>query len=383
MKHSNLSIDNLTPVETTPIGLYLHIPFCIKKCPYCDFYSVRGEHALFDRYREAVIRAINSAPCQDLTVDSIYFGGGTPSLLGAEHLLGILEAVQQRFTLTDHCEITLEANPSSTSLPLLEALVKGGFNRVSFGLQSTKTDTLATLGRLHSYREGIEAITLAKAAGFAHISADVMLGVPGQSVADCVDAATEIAALPVDHISAYLLKLEPGTPFYTRYTETDDDYLCDCYEAFAAKLTGLGYSQYEISNFSKPGCESRHNTKYWTLAPYLGIGPSAHSFVDGRRFYFPRDLGGFIAAKNPWDTILQDGRGGDFVEAVMLGLRLSRGITLGELEARYRVELSPLLSAAEPLAKAGLLSLSEGRIALSPQGMLLSNSIITKLLEDY
>ncbi len=382
MKDSKFSTSSAKPVEN-PIGLYIHTPFCIKKCPYCDFYSLTGDQALYHRYKEAVVRAIASTPYKSLAVDSIYFGGGTPSLLGAEHLLDMLHAAKQQFSVAENCEVTLEANPSSTDLPLLRALVKGGFNRVSFGLQSTKADTLATLGRLHSYREGAEAVTLAKEAGFPHISADIMLGVPGQTAADCADAAAEIAALPVDHISAYLLKLEPGTPFYTRYTEQDDDLLCDCYEAFAGRLADLGYSQYEISNFSKDGCESRHNTKYWTLAPYLGIGPSAHSFMEGKRFYFPRDLEGFLNTHNPWEAVVQDGAGGDFAEAVMLGLRLSRGINLCELREQYQRDIAPLLAAAKPLVKAGLLILSEDRIALTPQGMLLSNSIITKLLGSY
>ncbi len=365
------------------MGIYIHIPFCARKCPYCDFYSVTGDEALYRNYKESVIRALNTSPYRYSSVDSIYFGGGTPSLLGAEHLNDILQAVRQQFTVSDDCEITLEANPSSTDLPLLAALVKGGFNRVSFGLQSTKTDTLATLGRLHSYQEGIKAISLAKEAGFAHISADIMLGVPGQTVADCAKAASEIAALPVDHISAYLLKLEPGTPFYARYSDQDEDLLCDCYEAFAEKLATLGFDQYEISNFSRNGCESRHNTKYWTLAPYLGIGPSAHSFMEGRRFYFPRDLQGFLTHEDVWSTAIEDGLGGDFAEAVMLGLRLAKGLQLSALAARYQIDTSPLLVAAAPLAKAGLLTLQANQLALTPKGMLISNSIINKLLEQY
>lgn len=382
MKDSVFSTSTPKAVEN-PIGIYIHVPFCIQKCPYCDFYSVTGDEALLRRYTEATVRAIECSPYRGLSADSIYFGGGTPSLLGAEHLLCILQALKQQFAVSHDCEITLEANPSSTDLPLLAALVQGGFNRVSFGLQSTKDDTLSTLGRLHSFGEGAKALYLAKEAGFAHISADVMLGVPGQSVTDCADTAAAIAALPVDHISAYLLKLEPNTPFYARYSEQDEDFLCDCYEAFTGALKGLGFYQYEISNFSKSGCESRHNTKYWTLDPYLGIGPSAHSFMEGRRFYFPRDLQGFIDAPEPWELRIEDGAGGDFSEAVMLGLRLSRGIKPTELNARYQVDTAPLLAAAKPLAKVDLLTLDHDTIALTPKGMLLSNAIITKLLESY
>lgn len=367
-------------------GLYIHIPFCRAKCPYCDFYSVPFQNELADQYTEAVIRAIHSADESELLLDSIYFGGGTPVLMGAERLLKICEAVRKKYTVSDDCEITLEANPAAMTLEDLCKLRQGGFNRISIGVQSAVDDQLKTLGRLHSAAQARESVELCRIAGFSNISVDLMLATPGQTE-ESIRTFCQTFCPVVEHISAYLLKVEEGTPFGRQHMERfcpDEERSADLYLCAVNELKQQGFEQYEISNFAKNGKTSHHNTRYWDCSEYLGIGPAAHSFWKGERRYFERDLSTFISAANPWTEWKLDDNGGDFFEYAMLRLRLSEGLLFADCSERYpETDLTPLKQQAEQLVKHGLATMDEQHIALTVEGFLVSNSAIWTLLEQY
>lgn len=365
-----------------PLSLYLHIPFCRSRCGYCGFTSCT-ELALRKPYAAALCRALEQAPLDGYEVETVYFGGGTPSLLG-EDLLCILDALRRRVLLRADAEITLEANPGTVTPSLLTALRQGGFNRISFGLQDCDDAMLRILGRSHTVAQGEAAVRMAQEAGFRNISVDFMLATPGQTPEKAAALAQYGLSLGVPHVSSYLLKIEPGTPFFRDHTETlcpDEDTAADCYLAFYSVLEQAGFCHYEISNAARPGYESRHNCAYWLLSEYLGIGASAASYFGGKRFHFADSIPDFIDCTLPWESTVPEGQGGDWEEALMLALRLSSGLTPA-LAERYRQSYSALRHRALPLAAAGLLTADEQKIALTDRGFLLSNSIILALLED-
>ncbi len=366
-----------------PLSIYVHIPFCKSKCGYCNFYSTTSIH-LIDSYIAKLKTAIKSASLDNREAVSIYFGGGTPSLLG-EGLVEVLDCLREHISISTDIEITLEANPTTVSRELLTQLRSSGFNRISFGMQSDNDTTLAQMGRTHNAHEGLKSIELARSAGFENISIDVMLGTPHQTISDAVSFCERLAALGVPHISAYLLKIEEGTPFASSGiadTCPDSDYSADIYTAVAEKLVELGYCHYEISNFAKHGYESYHNSRYWTLGDYLGIGCSAYSCLDNKRFHFPSDLVQFIETDDVWSLIEQDGAGGDVDEYLMLSLRLSSGINLPYLREHYDYDTQKLEQRAITLADKGLLRVSENTISMTTQGFLLFNSVLLFLQGD-
>ena len=367
-------------------GIYIHIPFCPSRCDYCDFYTLTGCGQLFEPYTQAVIASLQTAPLPGGSrVDSIYFGGGTPTMLGAGRLTALLQALRQQYQVAPDAEITLEANPVALTLPMLQQLRAGGFNRISFGLQSSSAGQLQELGRTHTADGAAQAVALARQAGFLNISLDIMLGLPRQSVQEVLDTVEFCARQQVQHLSAYMLKLEENTPFAARYTETDidEEVQREIYLAAARRLEELGYAQYEISNFAQPGYASRHNLKYWNCQEYLGIGPAASSFLEGRRFTFPRDIEAFLSAANPWQLPVEEGPGGDWEERVMMSLRLTQGLCRTDLLALFPGNAGAadaLWGRAAPLMSAGLLTCTPERIVLTREGFLLSNSIIAHLL---
>lgn len=367
-------------------GLYIHIPFCKTKCPYCDFYSVKFTEEQADTYTEAVLRALQQAPKQDGIVDSIYFGGGTPILLGAKRLLSMVTAIKQHFIVSKDCEITVEANPAAMTLEDLRKLREGGFNRISIGVQSAVDDQLKTLGRLHSSAQAQESVALCRIAGFDNISVDLMLGTPGQTEEAILSFCDSFCPL-VEHVSAYLLKVEEGTPFGLQHMERfcpDEERSADLYLFAVQELAKHGFQQYEISNFAKKGFYSRHNSRYWDCSEYLGIGPAAHSFWKGERRYFERDLESFLSAENPWSLWQFDEKGGDFFEYAMLRLRLTEGLIFADCARRYPdIDLCKLKEQATELQKHGLTVMDEQHIALTVDGFLVSNSAIWRLLESY
>lgn len=369
-------------MQNKPLGLYLHVPFCARKCPYCDFYSVPPAGDTADLYGQALARAMRPYRQNGLAADTVYFGGGTPSLLGADRLSALLGAVRDNFAVAPDAEITCEANPGRLEADFFPRLRQGGFNRISLGMQSADEMELRYLGRPHSREDTAAAVLAAQHAGFSNISVDLMLGVPTGSPEKLSRTANFIQTLGVQHVSAYLLKIEEGTPFYA-HRETlplpDDDCMADLYAQAAEQLEDAGFAQYEISNFARPGFESRHNLKYWHCEEYLGFGPAAHSFFESRRFYYSRSLADFLAGKPP----LPDGTGGDFEEFAMLNLRLREGVTRAACRARFSEGDSLFDRLRKNAAKCPphLLRADENSVALTADGFLVSNAVIGLLLE--
>lgn len=367
---------------TNPTGLYLHIPFCEKKCRYCDFYSSFVTEELLDNYTNALIKSIHQwgGGLNGRPIDTIYLGGGTPSLL--QHRLPLLlTEIKNSFNVSRDCETTLELNPATNSKRLLEYAIKAEVTRLSIGAQSGSDEMLSLLGRTHSANDTQNTVALAREMGFSNISLDIMIGLPDSS-ADSLKYDLEfISSLSPDHISAYILKIEENTAFFARKDNLnlpDDDAQAEQYLLMCDFFESKGFEHYEISNFAKNGKKSRHNLKYWIGHDYLGIGPAAHSMLDSKRFYYPRDLKSFINGNTP----LPDGNGGGKEEYIMLRLRLKSGIVYEEYKSLFGAELSAeFLEKCRFYAKAGLMDLTDKKIALTNKGMLLSNSIITELLE--
>lgn len=374
-----------------PIGLYIHVPFCVSKCPYCDFYSLSPtDTECLDRYTQAVTKALAEWHERiDTPADTLYFGGGTPSLLGGKRLTVILETAARYFGLSG-AEITLEANPADDLADVFRAFAASGGNRVSLGMQSASDRELEKLGRRHRHAQTVRAAEDLHAAGIDNLSLDLMLGIEEQTSASLSHSIAACRQLGARHVSAYLLKIEEGTPFHARRNSLhipDDDGMAALYLQACRQLEAAGFRQYEISNFACPGSHSRHNSKYWDLRPYLGIGPSAHSFLDGRRFFFPRDLNKFLAGaaalpEDPEDRQIPDG---SETEYLMLRLRLTEGAS----ESAYRHRFGRPLPAGFRRKAALLARQCAGRwlqcdeegVRLTPEGFLLSNAILTRLLD--
>ncbi len=359
------------------LGLYIHIPFCKSKCAYCDFYSLVTND--FDTYQSALINQIKcwGKSAQNRVVDTVYFGGGTPNLLGAMRLTEILEAVKENFTVSTDAEITVEANPETVDYGLFLRLRQSGFNRLSMGFQTSSEKDLNTLSRRHTKRQQESAVFCAKKAGFDNISLDLMLGISStQSLINSIEFCDE---MKVKHISAYILKIEEGTKFFKdreKYDFPDEEETAGQYELMIETLEKMGYKQYEISNFSKENRESRHNLKYWNCEEYIGIGPSAHSYFLGNRFFYDRDLLGFC--ENP--SIILDGKGGSFEEYLMLALRLSQGLKKKDcIKKGFEKEFFNVQKKAKKIPP-NLLKLSDEGISLTKEGFLLSNAIISSLI---
>ncbi|MBQ6119498.1 MAG: radical SAM family heme chaperone HemW [Clostridia bacterium] len=369
-------------------GLYIHVPFCASKCPYCDFYSV-ADRGRIDNYISAVIDELATlrrvgpfaGDLKHRAIATVYFGGGTPSFLGAENLSRLLLAVKDNFTVAPGAEITAECNPSSSLVPgFFETLAAAGFNRVSLGMQSAVDAERKKLGRKATAADVETAVKACQRAGIADISLDIMLGVPEQTERSLLSSLDFALSLGVTHLSAYMLSIEEGT-FFDKKRDAlnlpEEDAVCDMYLSLCGYLKSNGFRHYEISNFCLPGHEARHNTAYWRDEEYLGVGPAAHSYLNGRRFYFPRDLDAFIAGAPPVD----DGPGGGWEEAVMLALRLDTGISLQEMQEKYGVAPSPDLPAIlQEYQSAGLLTFDGDRIALTEKGFLVSNAVIGEIL---
>ena len=356
-------------------GLYIHIPFCEKKCAYCDFYSAFVSEDMLDKYMQALYREITKwGGILDRPIDTIYIGGGTPSLLG-ERIVPLIKRIRENFEITDDAEITAEVNPGPVAETFLPNAKRAGVNRISIGAQSGDNAMLKILGRTHTAEDTKRMVSLARSLGFSNISLDLMIGLPQSTVESLGRDIDFIKSLSPEHISAYILKLEPDTAFGRKCEVLglpDDEGVAEQYLYMCEHLEGADFCHYEISNFSKNGFESRHNLKYWLCKEYLGIGPAAHSFIDNRRFYYPRDLHGFLKGA---DTVF-DGEGGDPHEKLMLSLRLKRGINLEDIYSSVPKEVT---DRAERLCRAGLINYEHPNISLTNEGMLLSNSVILEL----
>lgn len=359
-------------------GIYIHIPFCNGKCPYCDFYSVSTSKALQEKYVEAVIKEMDLY--QNVSSDTIYLGGGTPSVLEKELLCKLIERAKRAFNFHGG-EITVEINPSSCTKKLLCELKKVGVNRISMGLQSAVHDERKILGRKSDCDEVREKISLAKEIGFENISLDLMLGVPNQTIESLEKSLLFCVSQGVQHISAYMLKIEEGTPFYEDIDNLnlpcEDDY-CNFYEKTVSFLEENGFHQYEISNFAIPGFESRHNLKYWNCDEYIGLGASAHSFYDGKRFYHERNIYSYIEECE----FVQDGNGGSFEEYAMLRLRLNEGLVFEDVKKRFGFLIpEKIIEKSKKYINSGYMRHENEKLLLTRKGFLLSNTIISDILQ--
>lgn len=369
-----------------PVGLYIHTPFCVSKCPYCDFYStpLAGEEEL-DRYTAGVVASMERwAEEHPFTADTLYFGGGTPALLGGERLAQIIRRADDLFGLLNNGpEITLEANPADDLADTLAAFAAAGGNRLSLGMQSALPAELAALGRRHTPADVTRTLADARHAGIENVSLDVMLGISGQTEKTALMSAERAAEWGAAHVSAYLLKIEPDTPYgHCPPPLPGEDATADLYLAVMDRLDSLGYRQYEISNTAKPGCESRHNLKYWDSRPYLGIGPAASSCLDGRRFTYPRDTAYFLSGGAPVSDPEEGAGVGSPEEYALLRLRLAEGLTAEGFRRRFNADLpQSWVDNAARLPRR--LAVAEGDgIRLTREGFLVSNSLICHILAE-
>ena len=363
-------------------GIYIHIPFCKSKCPYCDFYSFKADEKTKDSYLTAVLSCLEKYGDKISDgIDTVYFGGGTPSFFSGERIKTVLHCIKDNYKLTEDAEITVECNPSSVDEILVKSLSEAGVNRISMGMQSAVDKERVVLGRLSDREKISGCIELFRRYGIDNISLDLMLGIPYQTKESLRESIDFVSSMKVNHVSAYMLKIEEDTEFHRvrdSLSLPDEDAVCDLYLYACEQLSDAGFSQYEISNFAKEGFESRHNLRYWHCEEYLGVGPSAHSFIDGKRFYFERDFDSFLKGVPP----VADGEGGDEEEYIMLALRLSEGLQNEKYRMRFGKNIDErLIKKARDLEKEGLVTVTDNGISLTVKGFLVSNSVISYLLD--
>lgn len=360
------------------LGIYIHVPFCGKKCDYCDFYSESYRKDTVSEYVSAVIRNLKAYSDNSRLTDTVYFGGGTPSLLSSEQIEMILDEVKNSFSLSENPEITLEANPNTIDFNKLEKFRSAGINRLSVGVQSMIDSELKFLGRTHSAERAEKAVIDAYRAGLKNISCDVMIALPEQSAESLRYTLDRITNLPIQHISGYILKTESGTPFDCDEIKNllpDDDKTAELYLEMVNFLGSRGFEQYEVSNFAIKGFESRHNCRYWKCLDYIGIGASAHSCNAGKRFAAERNLHDFINSPVQ-KIIITDENPCTFEEYAMLRLRLKEGLNIDD----FLEKKNGILKKIPELIKSGYINYNENHISLTPEGFLVSNSVIEYLI---
>ncbi len=375
------------------LGLYMHMPFCKSKCPYCDFYSVTDNDD-YRRYIDAMLLQMEdyASSAEPFTVDTIYIGGGTPSVVPEKLMFELMDGVYRNFKVFIDAETTIEANPATVTLGQLKKYRKMGINRISFGAQSMCDNELRALSRLHD-TEGFErSFELARKAGFDNISVDLMYGIPEQSPESLAKSISRIAELDPEHISLYGLKIEPGTPF-DAIKETlalpDEDSEYQMYENSVSQLASLGYKQYEISNFCKPGRECQHNMRYWHCGEYLGLGPGAHSYFNGNRFSFKKSISDYITALEETDSdidltdecykISPEERVGEYI---MLALRTTAGIDTAEFNRLFNLDFERMYQdLLNAYVEGGFMTRTTRGYAFTVKGMYVSNYILSSMLD--
>lgn len=362
------------------IGIYIHIPFCEKKCPYCDFYSIKYNEHMVDMYIESICDSIkNWSQKIHNPIDTVYLGGGTPSIIGENRLYKIISTIFGYLTV-ENPEITIEINPTKGKLLNFEYLKKLGINRLSVGLQSANINELIALGRSHDSNDVKFLMKSAQKSGIDNISLDLMLAIPFQTNKSLKNSINFCKSIGATHISAYLLKVEKGTLFYKNQSELNlpnENDTVNLYFTACEELEKNGFIQYEISNFSISKKESKHNLKYWNCEEYLGIGPSAHSFINNKRFYYKNSLKSFINKEKP----IQDGMGSDMLEYSMLKLRLSKGLKNNEFKKRFSQDIPKKYYAnAKKYENCGLVIITENTIKLTRKGFIVSNELISEII---
>ena len=387
-----------------PLELYVHIPFCIRKCAYCDFVSGPGTKAMQKEYEEALLAEIDAAEeTAEREVISVFFGGGTPSAVDAGMLARVMEKLRSKYVFSEDAEITLEANPGTLDAEKLKCYRKSGFNRISIGCQSVHDEELKRLGRIHTFAEFQESFALARDAGFANINVDLMSGLPEQSEEKWEESLRTIAELSPEHISAYSLIVEPGTPFAEQKLDLpDEDTEREMYARTAEILAEYGFFQYEISNYAKPGYECRHNIVYWTMDEYIGLGIGAASFFNGRRYSNTLDMKQYIRTmedvfdKRSVDEIYQS-QALDTIrhidetvdvdtlmeEYVIFGLRMTRGISAADFYDRFGHSLYDVYGdVIRSYVASGHMKDEKGMVFLTRKGIDVSNRILVDFLHD-
>ncbi|MBR6793314.1 MAG: radical SAM family heme chaperone HemW [Clostridia bacterium] len=352
------------------LSLYLHTPFCKQKCAYCAFYSAPAGEDEKARYAAALCTAITEAgraECRPLS--TLYLGGGTPALLGAERLIQVIGSVRKAFTLQTDAEITVELNPESTTPPLLDALKQAGVNRISLGVQSLCDGELKTLGRLHDREGALTALQRIFDTGFKNVSVDVMFGLPGQTKETFTSTLNTLLSYPITHLSSYSLQLEEGTPMGDSASPMDEEQEELLWQILCRKAREAGMEHYEISNFAKPGFASRHNLAYWRRTDYIGLGAAAHSFWNGVRYSFPEDREAFCRAPWPLQNPQPVEKNEAWEEQIMLGLRTLEGIPLSILPQGF-----------DPAKYQAFSTVRDGSFILNEKGFYLSNAIISEIL---
>lgn len=390
-----------TADELSGLGLYLHIPFCLSKCAYCDFYSLpcgqldaRTQKADMRRYTDSLMLHMEdySRPCGDYIVETVFIGGGTPTCMPAPLLLDIIDSAYDNFQIAEEAEFTIEANPATVDRRMLKALRKNGVNRISFGLQSANDDELRGLSRAHNYEDFLESFDDARRAGFDNINVDIMYGIPNQTKESLRATLDRVISLNPEHISFYGLKIEEGTPFARRRDTLilpDEDTECDMYLESIEYLEKAGYRHYEISNFARDGFECKHNLKYWNCEDYLGLGPAAHSYFGGKRFSFKRDIKAYMDALEDPDNavdplddsyeVSQNDRSGEYI---MLRLRLCDGIDTKEYEKRFGMDFERQYGKYLKLYVENDFMRHDGdSYSFTSKGMYVSNYILSAMLD--
>ena len=424
--------------EKRPLGLYIHIPFCVKKCAYCDFLSFPSDETTKERYVNALCEEIraNKENAEEYMVETIYFGGGTPSVLTVEQISKIFMAITESFEVRgfapekpekkekkksrfgkkkqeelkpaetpemrlqrvrngELAEVTIEVNPGTADKEKFVALYEIGFNRLSMGLQSAITEELKCLGRIHTKEQFAECVKAAREAGFRNISGDLMSGLPGQTEETLTESIRFLLAQEPEHISVYSLQIEDGTEFHKRYGEDgpeknllpDEDADRAMYELTGKLLEEAGYTRYEISNYAKEGFESRHNSSYWTGREYLGIGLGASSLMSNARFHNTTELEAYIGGAADPFSLREDMERlvkKELMEEFMfLGLRMCRGIEKEEFKRRFGCEIETVYGdVMKRLGSQGVLAEAEGRVFLTPRGIDVSNVVLAEFLLD-
>lgn len=371
-----------------PLGLYLHIPFCRRKCLYCDFcsYTPTNEDVL-ERYTDALCRDLRARArdCSEYTVDTVYFGGGTPTILPPRLLTHLLETVAKEYHLACNTEITAECNPATGDTVVFSQLYGAGFNRLSMGLQSAHDEELRALGRLHSFADFRKTWEDAREAGFENLSADVMFGIPKQTAESYLQTLDRLCELQPQHISAYGLTVEEETPFGRMKDQLilpDEESTREMYFAGARELERRGWKQYEISNFARAGYESRHNLKYWSCDAYLGFGPGAYSDFGGDRFGNSRDLCAYIEGKDITAERQTPSKEERENEYVMLRMRLCEGVRAADFEARFGTDFDARFGKAlETYVPSGHVRRKDGGYAFTREGFYVSNAILSEIVD--
>ena len=372
------------------LGLYLHIPYCLHKCGYCDFNSHPENQEESIRYVDALLKELRAYSSKKYTVPTVFLGGGTPTILLPSQLKQILDTVQQSFNLTPDCEITIEANPATLKLQALQEIRAAGYNRISIGVQSFDEKELKLLERVHNEEEIHSTIQQARSAKFENLSMDLMFALPSQTIEKWCSHLKQAIDKNPDHLSTYNLTIEPATAFFKLHKKgklclPHEDIQLEMYKTTIQTLENAGYQQYEISNFSKPGMESRHNINYWNNGEYLGVGAGASSYLNGERFKntnlpsnYIREIGvkeNAIETRERLEPIQAMG------ETLMLGLRLLKGISIDVFENRFEVSFQKVYGKVlEPLLNQELITFNQNRIALSRKGLFLADSVILKFI---